>query len=54
MDPLDNLESMKFLIDTLRNRERELLKDKQEMEVDFGLKRAKFMELFRQKEGKSN
>ena len=39
--------------DDLQQKVQKLLKEKQESENEFSLKRAKFMELFKQKEGKN-
>lgn len=47
----DDLESLKQLVNTLKQREKEVLREKDESEIDFGLKRARFMEMFKQKEG---
>lgn len=48
---LDEVGVLKTRVEQLEAREKELLKLKEENEADFGSKRARFRELFMQKEG---
>lgn len=41
-------------LESLRQREQDLIRQRSENETEFGQQRAKFMDLFRQKEGKLN
>ena len=49
----DELTHLQKKVSELELKEQEILKAKEESEKEFGQKRAKFKELFMQKEGKS-
>ncbi|XP_023237572.1 rab GTPase-binding effector protein 1-like isoform X2 [Centruroides sculpturatus] len=54
VDDLDDVESLHKLVQQLRQREKELVHEKQEMENEFGQKRAQLKDLFIQKEEELN